>query len=184
MYVLVLFNYLWQINYCQCICMLHFKYLSLHIWRIFKGTLVRVFFDRKPISILKIRELSPSLVRTVTYGKNRQVVVLYIKIFYKLLTVRTNYFKSTVSHYTVCGHVDNFRNKKYRYILISAFSCARLWIEKANVLVDIETEISRNLKGLGAIEIANAVRKKSLAGVETAIRFFETQPHREREPDR
>jgi hypothetical protein len=40
------------------------------------------------------------------------------------------------------------------------------------------------LKGLGAIEIANAVRKKSLAGVETAIRFFETQPRREREPDR
>jgi hypothetical protein len=35
-----------------------------------------------------------------------------------------------------------------------------------------------------AIEIANAVRKKSLAGVETAIRFFETQPRREREPDR
>ncbi len=33
-------------------------------------------------------------------------------------------------------------------------------------------------------EIANAVRKKSLAGVETAIRFFETQPRREREPDR
>ncbi len=31
---------------------------------------------------------------------------------------------------------------------------------------------------------ANAVRKKSLAGVETAIRFFETQPRREREPDR
>ncbi len=45
-------------------------------------------------------------------------------------------------------------------------------------------DISRNLKGLVAIEIANAVRKKSLAGVETAIRFFETQPCREREPDR
>ncbi len=42
----------------------------------------------------------------------------------------------------------------------------------------------RNLKGLVAIEIANAVRKKSLALVETAIRFFETQPRREREPDR
>jgi len=61
---------------------------------------------------------------------------------------------------------------------------AKLWIEKTNDLVDIETEISRNLKGLGAIEIANAVRKKSLAGVETAIRFFETQPRRERELDR
>ncbi len=60
----------------------------------------------------------------------------------------------------------------------------RLWIEKTNVLVDIETEISRNLKGLGAIEIANAVRKKSLAGVETAMRVFETQPRRERDPDR
>jgi hypothetical protein len=33
---------------------------------------------------------------------------------------------------------------------------SKLWIEKINVLVDIETEISRNLKGLGAIEIANA----------------------------
>ncbi len=33
---------------------------------------------------------------------------------------------------------------------------SKLWIEKTNVLVDIETEISRNLKGLGAIEIANA----------------------------
>jgi hypothetical protein len=36
----------------------------------------------------------------------------------------------------------------------------RLWIEKTNVLVDNETDISRNLKGLGATEIANAVRKK------------------------
>ncbi len=53
-----------------------------------------------------------------------------------------------------------------------------------NDLVDIETDISRNLKGLVAIEIANAVRKKSLAEVETAIWFFETQPRREREPDR
>ncbi len=60
---------------------------------------------------------------------------------------------------------------------------ARLGIEKTNVLVDIETGISRNLKGLGAIENANAVRKKSLAGVETEIWFFETQPRREREPD-
>jgi hypothetical protein len=33
---------------------------------------------------------------------------------------------------------------------------AKLWIVKTNDLVDIETEISRNLKGLGAIEIANA----------------------------
>jgi hypothetical protein len=57
----------------------------------------------------------------------------------------------------------------------------KLWIEKTNDLVDIETEISGNLKGLGAIVIATAV---SLAGFETAIWFFETQPHREREPDR
>jgi hypothetical protein len=57
-------------------------------------------------------------------------------------------------------------------------------MEKANVLVGIETDISRNLKGLGAIEIANAVRKKSLAGVENEIWFFETQPRREQEPDR
>ena len=61
---------------------------------------------------------------------------------------------------------------------------AKLWIEKTNDLVDIETDISVNLKGLVAIEIANAVRKKSLAGVETAIRVFETQPRRERDPDR
>ena len=60
----------------------------------------------------------------------------------------------------------------------------RLWIEKTNVLVDNEDDISRNLKSLGATEIANAVRKKSLAGIETAIRFFETQPRRERDPDR
>ncbi len=59
----------------------------------------------------------------------------------------------------------------------------KLWIEKTNDLVDIETEISRNLKGLVAIEIATAVRKKSLAGFETAIWFFETQPRRERELD-
>jgi hypothetical protein len=61
---------------------------------------------------------------------------------------------------------------------------SRLWIEKTNVLVDNEDDISRNLKSLGATEIANAVRKKSLAGIETAIRFFETQPRRERDPDR
>jgi hypothetical protein len=58
---------------------------------------------------------------------------------------------------------------------------SKLWIEKTNDLVDIETDISRNLKGLVAIEIATAV---SLAGVETAIWFFETQPRRERELDR
>ncbi len=58
---------------------------------------------------------------------------------------------------------------------------AKLWIEKTNDLVDIETDISRNLKGLVAIKIATAV---SLAGVETAIWFFETQPRRERELDR
>ncbi len=45
----------------------------------------------------------------------------------------------------------------------------KLWIEKTNDLVDIETDISQNLKGLVAIEIATAVRKKSLAAVETAI---------------
>jgi hypothetical protein len=57
----------------------------------------------------------------------------------------------------------------------------KLWIEKTNDLVDIKTDISRNLKGLVAIDIATAV---SLAGVETAIWFSETQPRREREPDR
>ncbi len=40
------------------------------------------------------------------------------------------------------------------------YSQPKLWIEKTNDLVDIETDISRNLKGLVAIEIATAVRKK------------------------
>ncbi len=54
-------------------------------------------------------------------------------------------------------------------------------VNKTNDLVDIETDISRNLKGLVAIEIATAV---SLAAVAIAIWFFETQPRRERELDR
>jgi hypothetical protein len=57
-------------------------------------------------------------------------------------------------------------------------------MEETNDLVEFETEISRNLKGLVAIEIATAVRKKSLAAVVTAIWFFETPPRRERELDR
>ena len=65
-----------------------------------------------------------------------------------------------------------------------AASEPKLWIEKTNDLVDIETNISRNLKGLVAIKIATAVRKKSLAAVETAIWFFKTQPRREWELDR
>ncbi len=59
----------------------------------------------------------------------------------------------------------------------------KLWIEKTNDLVDIETDISRNLKGLVAIEIATAVREKSLAAVATEIWFFETPPRQERELD-
>jgi hypothetical protein len=55
---------------------------------------------------------------------------------------------------------------------------------ETNDLVDIETDISQNLKGLVTIEIATAVRKKSLAAVSTAIWFFETQPRRERELNR
>ncbi len=52
-------------------------------------------------------------------------------------------------------------------------------------LVAIETEISLNLKGLVAVEIATAVREKSLAAVATEIWFFETPPpRRERELDR
>jgi hypothetical protein len=53
-----------------------------------------------------------------------------------------------------------------------------------NDLVAIDTEISLNLKGLVAIEIATAVSKKSLAAVAIAIWFFETHPRRERELDR
>jgi hypothetical protein len=61
---------------------------------------------------------------------------------------------------------------------------SKLWIKKTNDLVDIETDILRNLKGLVAIEIATAVQEKSLAAVKTAIWFFETPPRRERELDR
>ncbi len=61
---------------------------------------------------------------------------------------------------------------------------ARLWIEETNDLVAIDTEISLNLKGLVAIKIATAVRKKNLAAVAIAIWFFETHPRRERELDR
>ena len=57
-------------------------------------------------------------------------------------------------------------------------------MEETNDLVDIDTDISQNLKGLVAIKIATAVRKKSLAAVAIAIWFFETQPRRERELDR
>ncbi len=60
-------------------------------------------------------------------------------------------------------------------------SYARLWIEETNDLLAIETEILLNLKGLVAIEIATAVRKKSLAAVATAIWFFETPPPAENE---
>jgi hypothetical protein len=79
--------------------------------------------------------------------------------------------------------------KYYMYIYTLWIMCllyfhARLWIEKTNVVVDIETEISGFRESLGAIEIANAVRKKSLDEIETAIRVFETQPRRDRDLDR
>ncbi len=62
---------------------------------------------------------------------------------------------------------------------------ARLWIEETNGLVAIDTEISLNSKGFVAIEIATAVRKKSLAEAAITIWFFETPPpRRERELDR
>jgi hypothetical protein len=70
------------------------------------------------------------------------------------------------------------------YTQIDFYEQARLWIEKTNVVVDIETEISGFRESLGAIEIANAVRKKSLDEIETAIRVFETQPRRDRDLDR
>jgi hypothetical protein len=72
----------------------------------------------------------------------------------------------------------NYKELKGRYIP------ARLWIEKTNVLVDNGTDISGFRESPGATEIGNAVRKKSPAGIETAIRVFETQPRRERDPDR
>ncbi len=90
-------------------------------------------------------------------------------------TLYFTYLRQLIFHRKHSSNVDFYKGADQGYIQ------AKLWIEKTNGLVDIETEISRNLKGLGAIEIANAV---SLAGFETAIRFFETQPRREREPDR
>ena len=53
-----------------------------------------------------------------------------------------------------------------------------------SLTVDNETDISGFRESLGAIEIANAVRKKSLDEIETAIRVFETQPRRDRDLDR
>ncbi len=90
-----------------------------------------------------------------------------------------------IQHTYCCSNIKSailYLSQAFFHIV--AYLDPRLWIEKTNVLVDNETDISRNLKGLGATEIANAVRKISLAGVETAIRFFETQPRRERDPDR
>ncbi len=60
----------------------------------------------------------------------------------------------------------------------------RLWIEETKELDVFETEISWNLKGLVAIAIATAVRKKSLAVAAPAIWFSETPPRRERALDR
>ncbi len=61
---------------------------------------------------------------------------------------------------------------------------ARLWIEETKELDVFETEISWNWKGLVAIAIATAVRKKSLAAAAAAIWFSETPPCRERALDR
>jgi hypothetical protein len=55
-------------------------------------------------------------------------------------------------------------------------SQTRLWIGKTNVLVDNETGISRNLKGLGATEIANAVRKKVSPGSRPLFGFSRPNP--------
>jgi len=65
-----------------------------------------------------------------------------------------------------------------------SFICySRLWIEETKELDVFVTEISWNLKGLVAIAIATAVRKKSLAAATPAIWFSEIPPHRERELD-
>ena len=81
------------------------------------------------------------------------------------------------------GHGSGLNHSKFTTLLY-AVVYTRLWIEKTNVVVDIETEISGFRESLGAIEIANAVRKKSLDEIETAIRVFETQPRRDRDLDR
>ena len=82
---------------------------------------------------------------------------------------------------------DGLFNKSGKFLILIWVRTGldtKLWIEETNDLVDIETDISRNLKGLVPIEIATAVSKKSLAAVAIAIWFFETQPRRERELDR
>ncbi len=73
------------------------------------------------------------------------------------------------------------RRKQKTWAFSSVFQ-SRLWIEETKELDVYETEFSWNLKGLVAIAIAIAVRKKSLAAAEPAIQFSETPPHAENEP--
>ncbi len=84
---------------------------------------------------------------------------------------------ANLSNYSRVGIVKLYNLDRARFD-------ARLWIEKTNVLVDNGTDISGFRESPGATEIGNAVRKKSPAGIGTAIRVFETQPRRERDRDR
>ncbi len=68
-------------------------------------------------------------------------------------------------------------SREIRYVLNKA-------VNRGDKRTVFETEISWTLKGLVAIAIATAVRKKSLAAAEPAIRFSETPPRRERALDR
>ncbi len=75
---------------------------------------------------------------------------------------------------------DNFSHillkAKSHLLAIHSHLHTRLWIEETNELDVYETEVSWNLKGLVAIAIAIAVRKKSLATAEPANQFSETPP--------
>ena len=53
---------------------------------------------------------------------------------------------------------------------------ARLWIEKTNVLVDNETDISGFRESLGATEIANALGKKVSPGSRPLFGFSRPNP--------
>ncbi len=136
------------------------------------GTLYTLFYDRQPLAVRhsllgkKPRLLWNCQILIFIYSHRLLVVHSHLRLNLPLAILQRCSLMSSF-------HLSNF-----------TVSQARLWIEKTNVLVDNEDDISRNLKSLGATEIANAVRKKSLAGIETAIRFFETQPRRERDPDR
>ncbi len=89
------------------------------------------------------------------------------------------------NYITVSIQVKKYLNRGFCGFFFSMYYIQpKLWIEKTKELVVFVTEFSWYLKGLVAIVIATAVRKKSLAAVAPSVQFSETPPHRERELDR